>query len=591
VRKFLSLQNFKDKKYLFFLFFLLLTPIFFSITFPFFIKLISDSVPFANPKDLLEFYINNYQYNSYNPYLQIFSLSFLSSLFILIGLILYRYNILLYINTNKRFSLTLLFILFIIYFIYFLKISSLQNIFYSLLTICIIYTSWKKFESNYFALIICSIVAFYPFAPISETDLEFIFISSLQILGDFQINQIYNQYGFLHTFVGYLWLKTGLEVEKITYLLSTIILLDLIFFYHILKKIFKYETATLLIIIYIIYRFIVNISSNYITVQTTPIRFELWLILIFLVIQYGLYTKRNILLLLTLTILIFNESIYYNLAFISTIFTVSFFKNNNVKDGIRQLLSYRILILVVGILLTYKLIGDIQFQHTNDFIKYGVAFNEISSQSKFWTILPLITISVLVLLKNRDKNENKIYQIYLFTFFLLFFHMLYFYNRAHDNNLLNIFSIFITHFSLMFYFIFYDSENKELKIKSFFIILLMISLVSSDKIVNKIKNRISQAPQYSEVPSIDKGKNIFISRTSYKYYIKNQTTPVGFVGWIEGHIIEDKYIQHLHILLKDNYKIYFDKKYYLRYKGLIKKLSKNNLVNENNYFIVISNND
>lgn len=119
----------------------------------------------------------------------------------------------------------------------------------------------------------------------------------------------------------------------------------------------------------------------------------------------------------------------------------------------------------------------------------------------------------------------------------------------------------------------------------------MISLVSSDKIVNKIKNRISQAPQYSEVPSIDKGKNIFISRTSYKYYIKNQTTPVGFVGWIEGHIIEDKYIQHLHILLKDNYKIYFDKKYYLRYKGLIKKLSKNNLVNENNYFIVISNND
>ena len=123
-----------------------------------------------------------------------------------------------------------------------------------------------------------------------EIDYPFILAPSLRLSQGAGISEIYFQYDILLSLLGWIWVKTGLDIHAYQIFLQIISYFFFLAIFLFTRKVFiNKNLGVLFIVLLIIVRFYCGITDLTSVPQVTPLRLDLWLILLALVYWRGPY--------------------------------------------------------------------------------------------------------------------------------------------------------------------------------------------------------------------------------------------------------------------------------------------------------------
>ena len=134
------------------------------------------------------------------------------------------------------------------------------------------------------------LICFKAIGPISNLDSAFIFMPALQICNGDSLKEIYLQYDLLMPIITAIWIKLNIDINLIQLFFQlTFFLFFTALFFFLNKFLINKKLAVFAIITIILLRYYGAGGEPSSCLQITPLRLDLWLILLFLVYFKGLY--------------------------------------------------------------------------------------------------------------------------------------------------------------------------------------------------------------------------------------------------------------------------------------------------------------
>jgi hypothetical protein len=296
-------------------------------------------------------------------------------------------------------------------------------------------------------------VCFIATDPISVFDYSFILSPSLRLIQGNALSDIYFQYDLFLSLLAALWMKLNIDLNLFQVLgqLSFYALFIAVFWFS--KKFYINKLfAVFIVVLLLITRYYAIMHEPVAIFQVTPLRLELWLILLFLVYKKGVYHWLNAIVLGLLLMFHKNFGLLYLLAYyqlIITLFIVDFvaLKANGgyTKNSLREFLKkqFTLNVLNLFIIIGFVAVSIIMFKgfFPKSAILYqqiGVGMIQISTKSFYWYVPALLSACFALLLKNKSKLESSYFQAGFIIVFFTIANSIYFFGRSHEHNILNI---------------------------------------------------------------------------------------------------------------------------------------------------------
>ncbi|MGB3948952.1 MAG: LamG domain-containing protein [Bacteroidia bacterium] len=296
-------------------------------------------------------------------------------------------------------------------------------------------------------------VCFIATEPISVFDYSFILSPSLRLIQGNALSDIYFQYDLFLSLLAALWMKLNIDLNLFQVLgqLSFYIMFIALFWFSkrfYINKLF----ALFIVILLLITRYYAIMHEPVAIFQVTPLRLELWLILLFLIYKKGVYHWINAVVLGLLLMLHKNFGLLYTLAYyqlIITLFIVDFVALKSTegytKKSLFQFLQKQFKLNVFNFFIVVAFVG-ISIVMFNGFFpksailyqQIGVGMIQISTKSFYWFIPPILSVCFALLLKNKSKLHVSYYHTGLMIVFFTIANSIYFFGRSHEHNILNI---------------------------------------------------------------------------------------------------------------------------------------------------------
>ncbi len=166
-------------------------------------------------------------------------------------------------------------------------------------------------------------VCFIATEPISISDYAFILAPGLKILNGFPISEIYFQYDLLLSLLAALWMKLHLDINHFQILGRISFFLFFIGAIIFAKHFFINKKLTIsLLIALIIIRYYSIMVDPVALLQVTPLRLDLWLILLLLVYFKGVYHWATAVFLGLLVVIHKNLGLIYLISYFELLFTL-----------------------------------------------------------------------------------------------------------------------------------------------------------------------------------------------------------------------------------------------------------------------------
>lgn len=313
------------------------------------------------------------------------------------------------------------------------------------------YLSLKQFYL--FLSIFLIPVFFIATDPISIFDYSFILSPALSLIQGNHLSDIYFQYDLFLSLLAALWMKLNIDLNLFQVLgqLSFYALFIAVFWFS--KKFYINKLfAVFLIVLLLIVRFYAILLDPVAIFQVTPLRLELWLILLFLVYKKGAYHWLVAFVLGLLLMFHKNFGLLYLLAYyqlIITLFIVDFvaLKVNGgyTKASLLEFLKKQLKLNVLNLLIIIAFVGISIVMFDGFFPKsailyqqIGIGMIQISTKSFYWFVPTLLSACFALLLKNKSKLESSYFQVGLMIVFFTIANSIYFFGRSHEHNILNI---------------------------------------------------------------------------------------------------------------------------------------------------------
>jgi hypothetical protein len=441
-------------------------------------------------------------------------------------------------------------------------------------------------------------VCFISTGPAYLPDYGYIFAPALQIINGVNLSNIYFQYDLLLSLVAALTLYSSNPVEllQIVGQFTFYLLFFGIFLFS--KRLFVDKRLSVFLLICIVLIRVYAGEHNMLTsFQVTPLRLDLWVILLVTAYFCG---PSHWLTGTALGLLIFfhrNFGIIYFAAYCQLVALMFYLDYHDLKKigsskylqlhklTIQYFLKYRFnlfLTFVAFACATYMLGGNGAYRYQN----IGIGFLRIASSSFFWYAALLLTAAFVLLIYSRRRVSKKYFTCGCFLILLATGNSLYFFGRSHENNIINISTIYT--FVL---FLFIDlmqmqlsqpsnakrSNYRDATMLGSCSIVLLICIVYANNVGNKTMRQVqnlsswqfvypnpfSKSVMEENIASIrsvtgNSKKVYFVSSIDYLYYHHGNFMPVGYYSPFLSWVFKDEMVTFINDLIRRDYYIVID---------------------------------
>ena len=320
-------------------------------------------------------------------------------------------------------------------------------------------------RSTYWALAVAALllipVCFISTEPFNWFDYVFFLAPALRLLHGAGVSEIYFQYDLLLSLIGLAWMKLRLDLNSIQVVAQCA-------YYLLLLGIFAFSRRWLLdkrlpvflLIALVLVRIYAGMSDPVLSFQSTPLRLDLWLILLMLVYFKGAYHWSAGLFCGLMLLFHKNFGIIYSAAYIQLLLTLcvidmTVIPGQAIKTVSVTLTTFlkrnylNLALIVTGALMHYLLFRNPDIQGDFDYVRLGIGFIKIATDSFYWYVVAVSGLAFVLLFRLRAKVSGS----YLATGFCLIYlvigNSLYFFGRSHENNIINISVILLVLFYLL----------------------------------------------------------------------------------------------------------------------------------------------
>lgn len=330
-----------------------------------------------------------------------------------------------------------------------------------------LYVLYQKnsLASKIIVIVLAAFAGLISIAPPSLTDLMYILAPAYRLQHGFKVSEIYFQYDMLLSYLALGWMKSGFSIELFPYIGQITFFLFYVSVFFFTDRFFKSKGLSVIFIIsLILVRFYTIWSDNPSVFQVTPIRLDLWLILIFVAHKKGLHHWLLGICLGLLVLFHRNLGLIYLVAYLEllcALFALDIIdliaqKNLNGKSFSTLLVKHlrangiNIGISITSIALCYVLFKEMFSPSALVYRELGIGMMPISNISFYWYVPMIISSLVGLLFFYRNGLEQKYVSIAAFIVLLLIGNSVYFFGRSHENNVLNISGILMLAAYLIF---------------------------------------------------------------------------------------------------------------------------------------------
>ena len=338
-------------------------------------------------------------------------------------------------------------------------------------------------------------------------DYFYVLSPALRTIKGCALNHSYFQYDQLLSFMGMIWLKFGLPLDRFHIVGDISYLAFFIGIYFMAKNLFfDKRFAIYFILSLVIIKVYGNIGDLTRCPQVGPIRLDMWLILLGLAYWKG---PQHWIMGITLGILlIFHHAfgMIYSISYILLVLTLFAF---NISKFQKQYLPNAIM-MAGGMLINQIFISSNNTIPAMQYEKYNIGFMPIDPKSFFWYVPVVISTTFLLLWKNKSQLPQKYFQTGLFLVLLAIGNSLYFFGRSHENNLINIAaSLWLTFFILIDLVVYKLPQQIAGVVKKIFtpmagvFIVGMIAYFYSATAIDRINAQITNLPKMTDLFKAD----------------------------------------------------------------------------------------
>lgn len=476
-------------------------------------------------------------------------------------------------------------------------------------SICLFFLRKKnKFTAISIVIILISFAGLMATSKISTHDLTYILCPALKLKYGDNISDIYFQYDIFLSLIALLYMKLKIALAWFAYLgqFSFFLLFISLFFFT--DRFLKSKGLSVLFIIaLVLVRYYSKPPDWDMIVPVSPLRLDLWVILLLVANKKGAYHWATGICVGLLIIFHRNLGVIYCIAYLQLIAvlffydivyvirTDGFFRNNFLPVFIKhfRLSIVNLILISCSIAFCFLVFHTLFSESALMYRKLGVGMLQISRHSFYWYV-PVVLSSIFLLVAfNKQKLGVAYSNTVLFVILLTIGNSMYFFGRSHENNILNLSAILVLSLFLFFDVCIYLFSDHFLTFSFFgrsgqrryttginyyvllpFLFIFLVGFYYSGNVSANFKIQLDKVRNKQVAVSLPGGvsEGVYqvkdIVRNSQKvyfldfnndffYYYYGNYCPVGYYSPCSSWIYKADMINYLQKLLNDDYYIIY----------------------------------
>jgi hypothetical protein len=323
-----------------------------------------------------------------------------------------------------------------------------------------IYVLYQRFAllAKLCIVVLSAFVGLITVGPAALVDLAYILDPGLRLMHGFKVSEIYFQYDIFLSLLAALFMKMNMDLMTFSYMGQVSFFLFFVGAFFFTDKYFKYKGLSVFFVVALILaRFYTIWGDNPSILGATPIRLDLWLILVFFAWKKGVRHWSvgvciGLLVLLHRNLGLLYLGAYFELLvmmFLLDLIPLVEEKNLNVKSISEVVKKHfkldlvNVIIVLSSIALCYILFHQMFSPSALLYRKLGIGMLPIAKMSFYWYVTVLFSCLIASLVYYRTKLGERYTSVGLLIFFLAIANSMYFFGRSHENNVLNISGILV----------------------------------------------------------------------------------------------------------------------------------------------------
>lgn len=304
-------------------------------------------------------------------------------------------------------------------------------------------------------------ICFISTAPIEWYDYSFMLAPALRLFHGAGISDIYLPYDLLLSLVGLVWIKLQLDLNSFQVIAQCAYYLLLLGMFAFSRRWFlDKRLPVFLLIALVLVRIYAGPGDAVHSFQLTPMRLDLWFILLLLVNFKGAYHWSVGIFCALLILLHHNFGVIYSAAYIQLLLTLCVLDAVKLPDKSIRVAStalatflkrnfLNIFFILAGTLAHYLFFRNAGVSSDFSFEKLGISFTKISANSFYWYVVVLSGLTFTLLLRLRSMVPGNYLATGLCLIYLVIGNSLYFFGHSHENALIVLSAVLLLLFFLL----------------------------------------------------------------------------------------------------------------------------------------------
>jgi len=323
----------------------------------------------------------------------------------------------------------------------------------------------SKLAVTIFAVLLSAYCGLIVMAPTSMVDLMYMVAPGLRLYHGAKVPEIYFQYDLMLSYLFYFWMKLKWSLDWFPYVGTVSFFLFFVGSYFFSDRFFKTKgLSAMTLIAIILIRLYVQNYDNPVILQVSPLRLDLWLILLLVANWKGIHHWALGIALGMLIIFHRNLGLIYFGAYIElliVLFIIDIFDLVQKKElsgatfGSTFMAHLRknavnLGIAAVSVGLCFVLFKELFNETAMLYRKLGFGMLPVSVISFYWFVPVLISSIAVLLYYCRRQFGEKYVAVGAFLLLLAIGNSMYFFGRSHENNVLNIAGVLVLTVFMLF---------------------------------------------------------------------------------------------------------------------------------------------
>lgn len=310
-------------------------------------------------------------------------------------------------------------------------------------------------------------VCFVATEPISLIDYNYVFAPALRLIDHFRPSEIYFQYDLLLSLVAAGWMKLGLALKYFPVVAQASYYALFLGGFFLARRLFRdRRLAYGLLFALVLMKAYALMHDSALVFQVTPLRLDLWIILLAIAYERGIYSKWLGVTLGLLAVVHKAFGTIYAFSYVELLVVLCLldaFRQRPFWPGLRSGLKRQIALawpnlafIAGGWAASRLLLGSQALEAAASYQKIGIGFIQIYHQSFYWYVPIMLAMAFVLLLRQRLQLDERYFRAGLFLVLLAIGNSLYFFGRSHEHNIINIAAVLLFALFLLFDLAFAD---------------------------------------------------------------------------------------------------------------------------------------